>query len=79
MVAKVNGDFWDLFRPMEADCKLQIFTFNDDEGKYTYWHSTAHVPGPPPVVVPLPPNKEERKRRGGSRSRLASVGGRRTR
>ena len=45
VVAKVNGDFWDLFRPMEADCKLQIFTFNDDEGKYTYWHSTAHVLG----------------------------------
>ncbi|QDZ20434.1 threonine--tRNA ligase [Chloropicon primus] len=45
VVAKVNGENWDIFRPLEGDCKLQIFTFDSPEGKYTYWHSTAHVLG----------------------------------
>jgi len=42
---KVDGDWWDITRPMEADCKLQLFTFKDDEGKEVYWHSSAHILG----------------------------------
>lgn len=45
LVAKVDGQDWDVFRPLEGDCKLQIFTFDSAEGKYTYWHSTAHMLG----------------------------------
>ena len=45
VVAKVDGKDWDIFRPLEGDCALQIFNFDTDAGKYTYWHSTAHVLG----------------------------------
>lgn len=45
VVAKVNGEPWDLDRPFEADSKLELLKFNDDEAKYVYWHSTAHILG----------------------------------
>lgn len=45
VVAKVDGQDWDVFRPLEEDCKLELFKFDSAEGKYTYWHSTAHLLG----------------------------------
>ena len=42
---KVDGEWWDLTRPLEGDCKLQLFTFKEDEGKEVYWHSSAHILG----------------------------------
>lgn len=33
VVAKVDGDVWDLQRPLEGDCALQLLSFNDPEGK----------------------------------------------
>ena len=45
LVAKVDGEFWDMRRPLEGDCALQMFTFDDAEGKECYWHSSAHVLG----------------------------------
>ena len=45
LVALVDGAKWDIFRPLECDCALQLFTFDDALGKETYWHSTAHVLG----------------------------------
>lgn len=33
LVAKVDGDVWDLFRPMEGDCSLSLHTFDDADGK----------------------------------------------
>ena len=33
VVADVNGSKWDLFRPLEGDCSLQLFTFEDPKGK----------------------------------------------
>jgi threonyl-tRNA synthetase len=33
VVAKVDGQIWDLFRPLEGDCALQVFSFEDPEGK----------------------------------------------
>ncbi|HTX98851.1 MAG TPA: threonine--tRNA ligase [Bacteroidota bacterium] len=39
----VNGDTWDLSRPIRDDASVQIFTWKDDEGKRTYWHSSAHL------------------------------------
>ena len=34
VVAKVDGAEWDLFRPLRADCELQLLTFDDDLGKH---------------------------------------------
>lgn len=45
VVAKVNTTMWDLFRPLEEDCTLQLYTFDSKEGSYTFWHSSAHVLG----------------------------------
>lgn len=41
--AKVNGEVWDATRPIEADARLQLLTWNDPEGKATFWHSSAHL------------------------------------
>ncbi len=43
LVAKVNGKVKDLNSPITQDSDVQILTFNDDEGKKTYWHSTSHL------------------------------------
>ncbi|CAG9465379.1 unnamed protein product [Pedinophyceae sp. YPF-701] len=45
VVAVVDGGCWDLFRPLEKDCDIKICTFDDPEGKDTWWHSSAHVLG----------------------------------
>ena len=45
LVAKVDGEFWDMKRPLEGDCALALFTFDDVEGKECYWHSSGHVLG----------------------------------
>jgi len=37
--------FWDATRPFEGDVELQLLQFTDDEGKETFWHSSAHVLG----------------------------------
>jgi len=39
----VNGEVWDLQRPVTTDATIKIFTWNDPEGKETYWHSSAHL------------------------------------
>ena len=33
VVAKVDGEVWDLARPLEGDCALQLLSFDDPEGK----------------------------------------------
>jgi len=43
LVAKVNGDLYDLTRPIEADSTLAILTAKDAEALYVYRHSTAHL------------------------------------
>ncbi|WIA11803.1 hypothetical protein OEZ86_002795 [Tetradesmus obliquus] len=45
VVAKVDGEEWDMFRPLEGDCTLSLHSFDDPEGKETFWHSSAHVLG----------------------------------
>jgi threonyl-tRNA synthetase len=37
--------FWDVNRPLEGDCQLVMYKFEDDEGRETFWHSSAHVLG----------------------------------
>lgn len=43
LAAKVNGEIWDATRPIETDATVQLLTWNDAEGKNTYWHSSAHL------------------------------------
>jgi len=40
---EVNGEIWDLSRPIIKDSSIKIFTWNDKGGKYAFWHSSAHV------------------------------------
>ena len=40
---KVNGEIWDLDRKIEKDAEVKLLTWNDPEGKYTFWHSSAHL------------------------------------
>lgn len=43
LVAKVNGEVRDLTRPIYEDSALQLLTWDDTEGKKTFWHSSAHL------------------------------------
>jgi threonyl-tRNA synthetase len=43
LVAKVNGDLYDLTRPIEADATLEILTAKNPESLQVYRHSTAHL------------------------------------
>ena len=50
VVADVDGGKWDLFRPLERDCRLQLYTFEDAKGKdvspsvyFMYALRTPHV------------------------------------
>src|SRR5690348_16368741 len=43
IVARINGDLWDLTRPLESDAKLEILTTRNPESLEVYRHSTAHL------------------------------------
>ncbi|MBF8962215.1 threonine--tRNA ligase [Pontibacter sp. FD36] len=43
LAVKVNDSVWDLSRPIEEDANVQLLTWNDDLGKNTFWHSSAHL------------------------------------
>uniref|UniRef100_A0A6A7G1Y9 Probable threonine--tRNA ligase, cytoplasmic n=1 Tax=Hirondellea gigas TaxID=1518452 RepID=A0A6A7G1Y9_9CRUS len=45
VIAKVDGELFDAFRPLEKDCKLELLDFNTDEGRKVFWHSSAHILG----------------------------------
>lgn len=45
LLAHVDGEDWDMKRPLENDCKLTLFSFDEKEGRELYWHSSAHVLG----------------------------------
>ena len=45
LISLVNGILWDMSRPLEGDCELKLFTFDSDEGRDTFWHSSAHILG----------------------------------
>ncbi|ORX45489.1 threonyl-tRNA synthetase [Hesseltinella vesiculosa] len=45
VVAKVNGEVWDLERPFEGDAELEFLDFDHPEGKRVFWHSSAHMLG----------------------------------
>lgn len=43
LAARINGEVWDATRPINTDANLQLLTWNDDDGKSTMWHSSAHL------------------------------------
>lgn len=45
VISKVNGELWDLGRPLEKDSEIEILSFDDEEGRQVFWHSSAHVLG----------------------------------
>lgn len=45
VIAKVNGELWDLDRPLEGNCTLQLLKFDDEQGQQVFWHSSAHMFG----------------------------------
>ena len=43
LAAKVNGEVRDATRPLTGDVSLELLTWNNDEGKSAFWHSSAHL------------------------------------
>ena len=43
LAASVNGQEWDLTRPIDADAEIKLFKWEDPEGKHAFWHSSAHL------------------------------------
>ena len=43
LAIKVNGEVRDLDRPITEDAEIAILTWDDEEGKQTFWHSSAHL------------------------------------
>jgi threonyl-tRNA synthetase len=41
--AGVNGEIYDLSRPINADASVKLYKWEDEEGKHTFWHSSAHL------------------------------------
>ena len=41
--ASVNEEVWDANRPIYTDSTLTLHTWNDKEGKISFWHSSAHI------------------------------------
>ena len=39
----VNGDVWDLNRPIPFDASIRLHKWDDKEGKHAFWHSSAHL------------------------------------
>lgn len=45
IVARVDNELWDLNRPLETDCQVELLTFEDPLAKEVLWHSAAHILG----------------------------------
>ena len=43
LAANVNGQVWDASRPITANASLKLITWDDADGKNTFWHSSAHL------------------------------------
>ena len=41
--ARVNGEVVDLRHIVDEDCELEILTFDNEEGKGAFWHTTSHI------------------------------------
>ena len=45
VIARVDGELWDIERPLEKSCQLELLDFEHPEGKKVFWHSSAHILG----------------------------------
>jgi len=43
LAASVNGETWDLTRPIGHDATVKLLKWEDEEGRHAYWHSSAHL------------------------------------
>jgi len=43
LAAEVDGETWDPQRPISNDANVKFFTWDDKDGKSTFWHSSAHL------------------------------------
>lgn len=43
LAAEVNGEVWESNRPITQNSSVKLLTWNDDKGKSTFWHSSAHL------------------------------------
>lgn len=43
LAASINGEVWDATRPIARDASLKLLTWDDADGKSTFWHSSAHL------------------------------------
>ncbi len=43
LAASINGQVWDASRPIYEDASLKLLTWDDPDGKSTFWHSSAHL------------------------------------
>ncbi|MBL0056670.1 MAG: threonine--tRNA ligase [Chitinophagaceae bacterium] len=43
LAASINGEVWDATRPIGQDASLKLLTWDDADGKSTFWHSSAHL------------------------------------
>ncbi len=43
LAANINDEVWDASRPINGDVSLKLLTWNDNDGKSTFWHSSAHL------------------------------------
>ena len=43
LAASINGQEWDLTRPVNEDSSIKLFKWDDAEGKHAFWHSSAHL------------------------------------
>ena len=43
LAAEINGEIWDINREINEDVTFKLLTFKDNQGKSTFWHSSAHL------------------------------------
>ncbi len=43
LAAEVNGEIWDSSRSIDSNATVKLLTWNDEGGKYAFWHSSAHL------------------------------------
>ena len=39
----INGETTELNRPINSDAAIELYKFDDDQGKHTFWHTSAHL------------------------------------
>jgi len=43
LAVSVNGETWDLLRPITSDASIKLYKWDDTEGKHAFWHSSSHL------------------------------------